>query len=261
MRVLGNYAGKAVFGPDQVIRERHQQGLGPSCEIPAAAIVCYDTRLWQWVNTMPGRIACDGWLTGACLLPKGEGKILAMKAAGFGGPTAVMTLEELIASGVKYFVSLGSAGGLQEDLDFGDIVICDRAIRDEGTSHHYLPAAKYAYACPRLTARLAAVMQRRGLAFRTGTSWTTDAPYRETVEDLRRYRADGVATVEMEVSALFAVGEYRGVSVSSIVTISDKLTDSGWHQRYHHEEKEEGLRKIFEAAMDAIAPDRPDATE
>lgn len=252
--LLGNYAGKAVFEPDQVIRERHREGLGPSCDIPAGAIVCYDPKLWEWVNTLPGRVECDGWLTGALLLPVGGHMILTMKAAGFGGPTAVMTLEELVASGVAHFVSLGAAGGLQEDLEFGDIIICERAIRDEGTSHHYLPAEKYAHACPRLTARLVAAIHDRGVAARTGTSWTTDAPYRETVEDLQTYRAEGVATVEMEAAALFAVGKYREVSVSSIFAISDILHEDGWHQRYHSDKKREGMKQIFDAALDAILP-------
>lgn len=194
----GNFAGKAIIEPEQVIRERHKIGQGPSCEIPAAAIVCYDRKLWEWVCALPGLEPCDGWLSGAWLLPQGEHKVLVMKAAGFGGPTAVMTLEELVASGVSRFVSLGAAGGLQPDLEVGDIVICDRAIRDEGTSHHYLPAQEYAHACPRLTAHLESTIHDRGLAARTGTSWTTDAPYRETVEDLRRYREGGVLTVEME---------------------------------------------------------------
>ncbi len=253
-----NYAGKAVIEPSQVIQERHKEGLGPSVEIPAGAIVCYDTHLWQWVCTLPGRIECDGWLAGAQLVPHGDHRILAMKAAGFGAPTAVMTLEELIASGVTTFVSLGAAGGLQETLDVGDIVICERAIRDEGTSLHYLPPGKYADACPELTARLSDAIESRGVPVQTGTSWTTDAPYRETIEDLHLYRAEGVVTVEMEAAGLFAVGQYRGVSVSSIFAISDLVTEEGWHQRYHSEDKQQSMRQIFEAALDAISPKQID---
>lgn len=253
-----NYTGRSVIEPGQVIQERHQEGLGPSYEIPAGAIVCYDAHLWQWVCTLPGSVECDGWLTGAQLLPHGDQNILAMKAAGFGAPTAVMTLEELIASGVTTFVSLGAAGGLQEDLAIGDMVICERAIRDEGTSHHYLPAAKYVYACPELTGRLSEAIKSRGISVRTGTSWTTDAPYRETVEDLRHYREAGVVTVEMEAAGLFAVGKYRGVSVSSIFAISDLVSEDGWHQRYHSEEKQESMMQIFEAALDAISPEEID---
>lgn len=248
-----DYTDSVVIEPSRVIRERQRQGLGPNCTIPDGAIVCYDPRLWQWVCTLPGRTECDGWLTGAFLLAHGDHTILVMKAAGVGAPTAVMTLEELIASGVMTFVSLGAAGGLQQDLEVGDIIVCDRAIRDEGTSHHYLPAGRYAQACPGLTAHLVTAIESKGIAVRTGTSWTTDAPYRETIEDLRRYRAEGVVTVEMEAAALFAVGAYRGVSVSSIVAISDLLSEDGWSEGYHSEVKQEGLKKIFDAALDAIA--------
>jgi uridine phosphorylase len=163
-----------------------------------------------------------------------------------------MTLEELAAFGIKKFVNLGTAGGLQQDLNAGDIVVCDRAIRDEGTSFHYLPAEEYAVACPGLTENLCAVFERKNVQHRKGTSWTTDAPYRETIDQLRQYRADGVATVEMETSALFAVGAYRGVGVSAALVISDLLSEESWHQKYHSAEKLEGLKKIFEVALEAI---------
>ena len=94
---------------------------------------------------------------------------------------------------------------------------------------------------------------RKGIPYSKGTSWTTDAPYRETIEELRRYSSDGVATVEMEVSALFAVGAYRGVGVSSSVVISDILSEEDWNQGYHSAEKLEGLKKIFEVALETIA--------
>ena len=142
------------------------------------------------------------WLKGAYLLPYEDRWVLAMKAAGYGAPTAVMTLEELIGFGITIFVNLGTAGGLQETMSIGDIVVCERAIRDEGTSYHYLPDAKYAYACPELTAGLHTAIKSKGLPVLTGTSWTTDAPYRETIEEVRLYRAEGVATVEMEAAAL-----------------------------------------------------------
>jgi purine-nucleoside phosphorylase len=89
-------------------------------------------------------------------------------------------------------------------------------------------------------------------------SWTTDAPYRETVEELRHYRSDGVATVEMEASALLAVGAYRGVSVSSVFVISDLLSEEDWNQGYHSEEKLEALKQVFEVALEAIALDSSD---
>jgi uridine phosphorylase len=247
------YGDKAVIEPARVIQERQKIGLHPSCPVPAGAIMCYDTAFWQWVCAGPGCVECDGWLKGAYLVPYKDSRILVLKVPGFGAPTAVMTLEELIAFGIKKFVNLGTAGGLQQSMNIGDIVICEAAIRDEGASHHYLPDEKYAYSCPELTERLCTAFERKGIQYSRGTSWTTDAPYRETIEELRQYCADGVATVEMEASALFAVGAYRGVCVSAIFAISDVLSEEDWSQGYHSEEKLEGLRRIFEVALETIS--------
>jgi uridine phosphorylase len=242
----------AVIEPTRVIQERRKIGLQPSHPVPAGAILCYDTAFWEWVCAGQGYVECDGWLAGSYLVPFSDAWILVLKVPGFGAPTAVMTLEELAAFGVEKFVNLGTAGGLQHNLNAGDIVVCDRAIRDEGTSFHYLPAEEYAVPCPGLTENLCVAFERKDVPYRKGTSWTTDAPYRETIDQLRQYRADGVATVEMEISALFAVGAYRGVSVSSALVISDILSEERWHQEYHSAEKLEGLQKIFEVALEAI---------
>ncbi len=116
--------------------------------------------------------------------------------------------------GTSAFVSVGTAGSLQRDLTIGDLVLCDAAIRDEGVSHHYLPPAKLATAEARMTAAVGAALGQAGVPFRAGTSWTIDTPYRETVAEARRYQAEGVACVEMEAAALFAVAEVRGLRVS-----------------------------------------------
>lgn len=247
------YKARAIIEPAGVIQERKKAGLHPSTPILSGAIICYDSALWKWINSLPDRVECDGWLKGSYLLPHNDTLILVIKAKGFGAPTAVMTLEELAAYGIAKIVNLGSAGGLQKDMKIGDIVICERAIRDEGTSHHYLPAEKYAHASKELTTDLVNELEKRSIRFRKGTSWTTDAVYRETIEELQEYRNEGVLTVEMEAAALFAVGAFRGVNVSSVFAISDMLTEEGWNQGYLGNEKLEGLKLIFEAALDTIA--------
>ena len=246
------YGDKALIEPTRVIEERKENGLHPSCPVPDGAIMCYDAAFWQWVCENPEYIECDGWLKGTYLVPFKNSRILVLKVPGFGAPTAVMTLEELIAFGIKKFVSIGAAGGLQKHMNIGDIVICDRAIRDEGTSFHYLADNKFTYSSPKLTANLCTAFKRRGIPYSRGTSWTTDAPYRETIEKVRRHRTEGVATVEMEVSALFAAGAYRAVAVSAMFVISDILSEEDWHQGYHSAEKLAGLKRIFEVALDSI---------
>ena len=214
--------------------------------------MCYDTAFWQWICADPEHVEGDGWLKGAYLVSYRDCRILVLKVPGFGASTAVMTLEELAAFGIKKFVNIGAAGGLQQGMNIGDIVVCDRAIRDEGTSDHYLPVEKYAFPCPELTENLCTIFERKRIQYSRGTSWTTDAPYRETIDELRQYRSDGVATVEMEVSALFAAGTYRAVAVSAIFVVSDLLSEDDWDQGYHSAEKLEGLKKVFEVALDSI---------
>jgi uridine phosphorylase len=255
------YGHKAVIEPATVIEERKKIGLHPSCPVPAGAVMCYDTAFWQWVTADPGHVECDGWLKGAYLVPYEDVRILALKVPGFGAPTAVMSLEELAAFGIRRFVNLGAAGGLHQSMSVGDVVACERAIRDEGTSFHYLPDEEYAHSCPELTASLCAALKRSGTRYTKGTSWTTDAPYRETIKELRHYRSNGVATVEMEAAALLAVGAYRGVCVGSVFAISDILTEEGWNQGYHSDAKLESLKRVFEAALEVLARDDGDEHE
>jgi uridine phosphorylase len=250
---IGKYRDKAVIEPARVIKERKQIGLHPSCPVPVGAIMCYDAAFWQWVREYPGNAECDGWLKGSYLVPYEDSRILVIKVPGFGAPTAVMTLEELIAFGIKKFVNIGAAGGLQQNMNIGDIVICDRAIRDEGTSFHYLADSKFAYASPELTENLCKAFNKKGIPYSRGSSWTTDAPYRETLDKVRRHRSEGVATVEMEASALFAVGAFRGISLSSVFAISDLLSEEDWNQGYHSEEKLESLKRIFEVAIEILS--------
>jgi hypothetical protein len=91
------YSDKAIIEPARVIEERKKIGLHPSCPVPAGAIMCYDTALWDWVCAAPGYVECDGWLEGAYLAPCKDSWVLVLKVPGFGASTAVMTLEELAA--------------------------------------------------------------------------------------------------------------------------------------------------------------------
>ena len=110
-----------------------------------------------------------------------------------------IALEELIAFGVKRFISIGTAGTLQKDIKVGDLIVCEKAIRDEGTSYHYLKPSKYAYASKEMTKRIKNALDALEQKYFVGTSWTIDAPYRETVVEARQYQKEGVATVEMKL--------------------------------------------------------------
>ena len=120
-------------------------------------------------------------------------------------------------------------------------MVCEKAIRDEGTSHHYLKHSKYAYASKGMTNKIIISLEKLNQKYFIGTSWTIDAPYRETVAEAKQYQEEGVATVEMEASALFAVAQYRNVELGAIFTISDSLAELQWKPKFHLKKTKKGL--------------------
>src|SRR5262245_41024361 len=143
-----------------------------------------------------------------------------------GAPSTVATLELAIALGVRTVLFFGICGSLQPDLVIGDLVVVEEALREEGTSYHYLPADQPAVATPWLVE--AAARQLADLPHRRGLIWTTDAPYRETRTKVRRLAEQGVLGVEMETSAVYALARYRGLEALSVQIVSDQLVGEKW---------------------------------
>lgn len=178
-----------------------------------------------------------------------ENKKLGLaRVPGIGAPAAVVVLEELIGLGVRQFIIIGTAGGLQKHVKVGDLVLCEAAIRDEGTSYHYLPPAKYARGSADLTQKLHDSLIQSGHKIFSGISWSVDAPYRETMDEVRQYQSEGVLTVEMEAAALFAVAEYRNVSLAAVFVISDSLAELKWNPQFFSRKINTQLELLFDAS-------------
>jgi uridine phosphorylase len=175
-------------------------------------------------------------------------------AFGIGAPAAAMVLEELVELGATRFVSLGFAGALSNDLDFDDVVVCSKALRDEGVSHHYLAPARYSFPSPTLSAQLLRALSNGAEPVSEGPSWTIDAIFRETIAEATAYRDEGILTVDMEASALFAVGEVLGVDVAAVFTISDHLlAHDEWKLAPGRKRGEGGLGRLVDAALEVLA--------
>jgi uridine phosphorylase len=171
---------------------------------------------------------------------------------GIGSPAVAAVVEELIALGATKFISVGTAGALQKDLAIGSLVVCTRAIRDEGVSHHYAKPSKYAHCSPLLTRRLQDALAHLGAPAQSGTSWSIDTPYRETTEEMQRYQAEGVLTVEMEASALASVAHCRKVDFAAGFAISDSLADLAWEPHFRSRAVAAGLEKLYAAALQVL---------
>jgi uridine phosphorylase len=150
---------------------------------------------------------------------------------GVGAPLAGGFTDELIALGCRAFVACGGAGTLVRDMVVGHVVVPVSAVRDEGTSYHYLPPSREVEASPEAVAAIEATLKRHSIPFVLGKTWTTDGFYRETAARVVRRRAEGCLTVEMEAAAFFAVGRFRGAPVGQLLYCGDDLSGEVWDGR------------------------------
>lgn len=148
-----------------------------------------------------------------------------------GAPAAAGMMEEIIAGGCKYFVFLGCCGVLRHDIADGHIIVPTAAIRDEGLSYHYLPAAEEITLDERSVWAMREAMKTLELPYVEAKTWTTDAIYRETPKKVAMMREKGCACVEMECSALAAVARFRGVPFAQFLWSADNLDAPEWEKR------------------------------
>ncbi len=181
-----------------------------------------------------------------------NGQNLLVFHPGVGAPLAAGFLDEVIAGGARKFIGCGGAGVLQKEIVAGHPVILNAAIRDEGTSYHYLPPAREVSASPRPTAALEETLQSHGLEYLVGKSWTTDGIYRETAAKRRQRLKEGCLVVEMEAAAFFAVAQFRGVEFGQIVYGGDLVVPEGWDMRDWLDRKD-SRQLLFWLAVEACS--------
>jgi len=146
-------------------------------------------------------------------------------------PGAAGTIEELHAMGCKKFVICGGAGALVRGSNVGEIIIPTSAVRDEGTSYHYVEPSRE-IECHKGTLESAIkILTEMGVPFRTGKTWTTDAMYRETPDMIELRRNEGCITVEMEAAAFFAVSEYYDIPLVQLLYAGDDVSGVTWDSR------------------------------
>jgi len=243
----------SFFSPVDFVEYKKKMGHYDDFTPPESVILCYCRSIMDYVRNNL-KITTVRGVSGELLLLGETGNRIGISGNfGFGAPVVTTVVEELIAFGITNFISIGLAGTLQKDHKAGDIIVCDKAIRDEGTSYHYLKPSKYAYASEEMTERIIKVLEEQGQKYFTGTSWTIDTPYRETVAEAKQYQEEGVATVEMEASALFAVAQYRGARMGAMFTVSDSLAELEWSPEFHFEETRNGLETLCRVAIQTLS--------
>lgn len=160
-----------------------------------------------------------------------NGKAVTVFHPGVGAPLAAAFLDEVIALGCTKFVACGGCGVLDSKMVVGHIVVPNAAVRDEGTSYHYLPASREVVARPENVSKVIEVLDRHSVPHTIGKTWTTDAIYRETPGKVALRRAEGCITVEMEAAAFFAVAQFRNVQIAQLLYGGDDLGSETWDGR------------------------------
>ena len=169
-----------------------------------------------------------------------------------GAAAATIAVELLIACGARTFVMAGNAGSLTPNASIGAIIVPTGARREEGVSYHYLPPDAESMPDSELVAGLIAATEMRGRTPLTGRVWTTDAIFREMGWKVRKYGAAGILAVEMELAALFAVAQARGVRFGAVLAVSDELFRP-WQPGWHADDYATGRTLAANVALDVAA--------
>lgn len=229
-----------------VIRQQHLHLPEPPNLLifcPQAGLLRHAVKRWRGKRV-------DGFFGETYLLGKTKNRVAVAGQFGVGAPVIGVLVEEFTAWGVAEFVWLGIAGGLQSSLQCGDLVLVETAVRDEGTSYHYLPAAPTVAASQALTAGLETAVRSTNISLHKGLTWTTDAPYRETAVAVTHYQQQGAQTVEMEVAALFAVAQYCQKQAAALLAVSDSLASGIWQPASEPRLPERHLTQVLDAVVE-----------
>jgi uridine phosphorylase len=239
---------QSVFTPDALLREaRRQKGL-PDRDVPDVCVLDPDGDIVRHLVST-GRAEEDaawpGYHTDLYRFPL-DGDEVGIIGCAVGSSFAVLVAEQLFAAGCEFLVSITSSGRIIPQDDPPYFVLIERALRDEGTSHHYSPPKKYARLDPTLRDRVEVACQSLSRPVYTGATWTTDAPFRETEAAIDRARSEDILAVEMEAAALytFATEKERPVVCFAHVTNEMGQGDS---------EFEKGDADGSRAALEVIA--------
>ena len=169
-----------------------------------------------------------------------------------GAPIAARMLESMIAIGCDKFMICGGAGALdcQEVIKY-DVLVPTAAVRDEGTSYHYLLPSREVFINPEVLKTIKRVLDSMGERYMEVKTWTTDASFRETEDKVALRKSEGCSVVEMECSAYLAVAQHKKVLCGQLLYAGDIVKKEGWEYRNWHS-KTDIRQKLFDVAVKCL---------
>jgi uridine phosphorylase len=222
-----HHAEPALFRPENLLREARRQRRLPNLPVPELCILDPDGDIVRQLRADGRGQQFSGW---ACyhtemLTFELGGERAGIVGCAVGASFAVLVAEQLFASGCRLLLSVTSAGRIALDLpEQAFFVLIEKALRDEGTSYHYMPPdQRFAHVDPEIATLAIRALVSTKVTVLHGAVWTTDAPFRETAEAIAAAAADGLLAVEMEAAALYAFAQARRVLVICLAHVTNRM--------------------------------------
>jgi uridine phosphorylase len=250
------YTAASAFRPESLLREaRRQKGLA-SIDVPRVCLLDPDGDIVRRLRETGQAKRFEGW---PCYHTELDIFTLGRHEVGIvgrvvGASFAVLVAEELFASGCKLLVSLTSAGQIMPAGEPPYFVVIERALRDEGTSYHYAPPSEFAEADEELVAAAAKSLADVSLRSVVGSSWTTDAPFRETAQAIAFAKSKGILAVEMEAAALYTFARVADVKVLCLAQVTNTMGQAGEDFEKGEADGTRDALSVLEAVVAALEP-------
>jgi uridine phosphorylase len=220
-----DFAAPSVFEPGNLLREARRQRNLQSVPVPEICVLDPDGDILRALGKAGRIYRSQGWACYHTELYEFEhaAEHFGIIGCAVGASFAVLLAEQLFVSGCQFLVSVTSAGQIAQRGMPPYFVVIDRALRDEGTSYHYLPPAEFAEADETLVEAAMNAFATLTLPIYRGASWTTDAPFRETAAAIERCRSRDILAVEMEAAALYAFARVRQKPVLCFAHVTNQM--------------------------------------
>jgi uridine phosphorylase len=219
------YDEPSVFLPENLLREARRQKKKQECNVPVICLLDPDGDLVEYLLKKGEATKNACW---ACYhsslfsFQLGSHKIGIVPCI-VGSSYAVLVAEQLFVSGCQLLISVTSAGIISIPDNQKQFALITSAVRDEGTSYHYLPPEKPSELNKLLLQRLRFNNENIGLPYFEATSWTTDAPFRETASSISEMKKQSITCVEMEAAALYALAEVKQYNILCFAHLTNSM--------------------------------------
>lgn len=243
-------AKEPIVTAEKLLEHKRAYGHLGDFKSPETVLVFYQSSTMQYLLKQHPEFEPSHAVT-HFYIDKSDASVGILGDWGVGAPGLAIKMEELIALGAKRFIAIGTAGGLMNAHKIADLIICSKALGEDGVAHLYLPEGKsIAEADLEMIEQWNSFATERELpSFQTGMAWSFSAIFRETIADVMRVNELGCTVVEMEAATLYAIAQEKGVQALTLFVISDSITQEAWVPRIKEPAVRNNLHQLAEWAL------------